>query len=175
MKDNAIGILLGLNILVTGGIGALLLTKFAPQEPAAGGLPQETITVDLSGLEKPLTKVSSDLDGLTETIQRFNTSLVQYDFLKREMDRLAIVDQTIGVRAQATAAAKTDENAEQVEETMEKLGVLSKQVKQQQETRRQTMLKLISGLEQQLAAIPQPPVKEAPEQPEAEVGDVEGE
>ncbi len=152
MNNNAVAALLGLNILITGGLGALLLTS----KNEAAKAPE--VKVDLTQLEKPLAKVGADIDQLTSTVQRFSTSYVQYDFLKREMDRLAVIDQTIGVRAQATAAAKNDENAEEADKVIGQLSNLSGQVKGQLQTRRQTMLKLISNLEKQLAQISGTPI-----------------
>lgn len=177
MKDKTVAALLALNFLGTGGLCALLLTKFQ-DIPLFGGANAVPVEVDLSGMAKPLSQVSQDLDQLTSSIQRFNTSLVQYDFLKREMDRLAALDQNIGMRAQVAASQKTDENTAEIEEVLTKLSTLSGQVKGEQQVRRQTMLKLISNLEKQLSQIAptapsmpapaaQPAAAEAPENNEA--------
>jgi len=155
MKDKTVAALLALNFLVTGGLSALLLTKFQ-NLPLIGGGDPVPVVVDISGIEQPLAKVSKDLDQLTSSIQRFNTSLVQYDFLKREMDRLAALDQNIGMRAQVAASQKTGENTEEIEEVLAKLSALSGKVKGEQQVRRQTMLKLISNLEKQLSQIAPP-------------------
>ena len=162
MKDKTIAALLALNFLITGGLSALLLTKFQ-DTPFTGGSDPVPVEVDLSGIDQPLSKVSKDLDQLTTSIQRFNTSLVQYDFLKREMDRLAALDQNIGMRAQVAASQKTDDNTKEIEDVLSKLSALSGKVKGEQQVRRQTMLKLISNLEKQLAEI-------APAQPTSQPG-----
>lgn len=155
MKDKNVTALLALNFLVTGGLSALLLTKFQ-NLPITGGSDPVPVQVDLTGIDQPLTKVSKDLDQLTSSIQRFNTSLVQYDFLKREMDRLETLDQNIGMRAQVAASQKNDKNTKEIEEVLAKLSALSGKVKGEQQVRRQTMLKLISNLEKQLAEISAP-------------------
>ena len=111
------------------------------------------INVDTSSIQEPLAELTDKVDQLNHTVQRFSTSYVQYDFLKREMDRLSVVDQTIRVRAQATAATKTEKNAEEVDKVIGNLSSRSQQVKGQLQSRRQTMLKFISGLEKELASI----------------------
>ena len=155
MNSNAIAAFLALNILITGGLGYLVVTgqQNAPDKAAMATATPAEIKIDVSSMEKPLAELTDKVDQLNQTVQRFSTSYVQYDFLKREMDRLSVVDQSIGVRAQATAASKTDKNAEEVDEVIGKLSTLSQQVKGQLQTRRQTMLKLISGLEKELASI----------------------
>ena len=182
MNNKSISILLGLNILVTGGLGTLFIIKMNNKEPVSIIVANSTLeepfnnitsevkklngmikslsssNADFTPLEKPLANMTAEVEKLNATVQRFSTSYVQYDFLKREMDRLAVVDQTIGVRAQATAASKTDENTEEVEAVIGKLSSLSQQVKGQLQTRRQTMLRLISGLEKELAGISSTPL-----------------
>ena len=171
MSNNAIAAFLALNILITGGLGYLVVKgqQKAPEKAAMAQATPAEIKVDISSMEKPLAELTDKVDQLNQTVQRFSTSYVQYDFLKREMDRLSVVDQSIGVRAQATAASKTDKNAKEVDEVVGKLSALSQQVKGQLQTRRQIMLKLISGLEKELASIsgtplptPKPPVAPAP-------------
>lgn len=155
MNSNAIAAFLALNILITGGLGYLVISgqKQDPvAEKSAAPTPAE-IKIDVSAMEAPLAQLTDKVDQLNQTVQRFSTSYVQYDFLKREMDRLSVADQSIGVRAQATAATKNDKNAKEVDEVIGKLSNLSQQVKGQLQTRRQTMLKLISGLENELASI----------------------
>ena len=70
MKDKNVTALLALNFLVTGGLSALLLTKFQ-NLPITGGSDPVPVQVDLTGIDQPLTKVSKDLDQLTSSIQRF--------------------------------------------------------------------------------------------------------
>tara|TARA_B100001057_G_scaffold86918_1_gene82825 strand:- start:11335 stop:11931 length:597 start_codon:yes stop_codon:yes gene_type:complete len=159
MNNNIFAPFMALNILLTGGLCYFVVTNQEKNPGNAAG--RAEIKVDISAFQKPLTELTDKVDQLNKTVQRFSTSYVQYDFLKREMDRLSVVDQNIGVRAQATAASKTDKNAKEVDEVISKLSNLSQQVKGQLQTRRQTMLKLISGLENELASIsaPRPPVK----------------
>lgn len=161
MNSNILAPFIALNILLTGGLCYFVVTN---QEKNPGNAADTAeIKVDISAFQKPLTELTEKVDQLNKTVQRFSTSYVQYDFLKREMDRLSVVDQNIGVRAQATAASKTDKNAKQVDEAISQLSNLSQQVKGQLQTRRQTMLKLISGLEKELASISAPrPLVEKP-------------
>jgi hypothetical protein len=169
MRDKTVAALLALNFLVTGGLSALLLMNFQ-KISLTGESDPVPVQVDLSGIDQPLSKVSRDLDQLTSSIQRFNTSLVQYDFLKREMDRLAALDQNIGMRAQVAASQKTDENTKEIEDVLAKLSALSGKVKGEQQVRRQTMLNLISNLEKQLAEISTPaPASTQPLPPPAPV------
>lgn len=151
MNNNAIAAFLALNILITGALGYLVFTDQEKLPEKAANVSE--FKVDISSMQKPLTELTDKVDQINQTVQRFSTSYVQYDFLKREMDRLSIVDQNIGVRAQATAASKTDKNEKEADEVINKLSNLSQQVKGQLQTRRQTMLKLISGLEKELASI----------------------
>ena len=151
MNSNAIAAFLALNILITGGLGYLVV--IGQQKLTQKGSNSPEINVDTSSIQEPLAELTDKVDQLNHTVQRFSTSYVQYEFLKREMDRLSVVDQTIGVRAQATAATKTEKNAEEVDKVIGNLSSLSQQVKGQLQSRRQTMLKLISGLEKELASI----------------------
>ncbi|MDA7536060.1 hypothetical protein N8528_03755 [Akkermansiaceae bacterium] len=156
MNNTAIIVLLVLNMIGTSILGTILVV--GQKRPAPSESTQVLTQVDLSPLEEPLIAVSTEVEQLNATVQRFSTSYVQYDFLKRELDHLSVVDQTIGAQTQATAASKNDKNAKEVEEMIGKLGNLSQQVKGQLQTRRQTMLRLISGLEKELADISSTPL-----------------
>jgi len=104
-------------------------------------------------LVSELSEINGNLSELTETVQRLNTSVIQYDFLKGQLEALSATDRNIVLRAQATNNAKNEENKENVEKIIAQLTNLSKQVKGAQKDRNATMLKLINGLERQLAAI----------------------
>ncbi|MFT7172405.1 MAG: hypothetical protein ACI9NQ_000616 [Paracoccaceae bacterium] len=166
MNNQVTSFLLVLNLIGITVLGAFLNLQYQKQQdshiPVA---PESSTTLELSSLAQPLANITSEIEKLNATVQRFSTSSVQYDFLKREMDHLAVVDQTIGVQTQATVASKTEKNAEQVDEAIGKLSNLSQHVKSQLQTRRKTMLQLISGLEKELAEISSPPSeKKAPVQ-----------
>lgn len=148
MKEHTVSILLVLNILVTAGLGGWIGTSLSKGSSLGGGA---AVQLDLAS--EPLESFGSDVRELTTVIQRFNTSLIQYDFLKQEMARLNVVDRTIGARAQAAAAAKTDENQEATNKALLELDKLAKRVQGEQNSRRQTMIQLISGLEKQLAGL----------------------
>lgn len=152
MKQTGIILLVCLNLIGTAIFGTLL---FQNQSISQNSAPQPDVPaeIDLEALEKPLAQITTEISKLNETVQRFSTSSVQYDFLKREMDQLAVIDQTIGAQAQATLAAKTEENAEAIDADVAKLSKLSQQVKGQLQARRKTMLQLIAGLEKELAEL----------------------
>lgn len=152
MNQTATILLLCLNFIST----AVLATLFFKSQEAVQNVvleKTEAAPIDLSALQKPITEVGSEIAKLNEIVQRFSTSSVQYDFLKREMDQLAVIDQTIGAQAQATAASRTEKNTDEVDVSVAKLGKLSEQVKGQLQGRRKTMLTLISSLEKELTKL----------------------
>jgi len=161
MKYNII--LLIANFALTLVIGGYLLYQSGASKNAPNDTSSEpiTVTIDNHELAPQIEAFNENLDNLSSTIHRFNTSLIQYDFLKEEMSRLAEVDRTIGLRAQATSNAKknteVEEELKQADDMIQKLSKLSQQVKGQHNARRQTMLKLITGLERELqqASLPE--------------------
>ena len=152
MKQNGLILLVCLNLIGTAILGTL---SFQNQSASQNSAPQPNIPseIDLQALERPIAQITAEISKLNETVQRFSTSSVQYDFLKREMDQLGVIDQTIGAQAQATLAAKTEENGEAIDANVAKLSKLSQQVKDQLQARRKTMLQLIAGLEKELAEL----------------------
>lgn len=161
MQQSLVPILLAVNLAVSAAIATFVFSRPAPQSEAETKVVQAeapTVNVDFTSLKEPVENLNANLDQLTSTIQRFNTSLIQYDYLKGEMDRLGGLDRTIGLRAQAALAQATEENAEDTKAAIAKLQELSAQVQGEQQARRQTMLQLISGLERQLANLSGSPV-----------------
>ena len=154
MNNQVISFFLLLNFIGICVLGAFLTLQHQKNQGAyLSGSSDLSVNAELSLVQQPLANITSEIEKLNATVQRFSTSSVQYDFLKREMDHLSVVDQTIGVQTQATAASKTEKNAAQVDEAIGKLSNLSQHVKSQLQTRRKTMLQLISGLEKELAEI----------------------
>ncbi len=155
MNQTTLILLLCLNFIATAVLGTLVF-KNQQSFQTQTSLPERAAHADLSSLQTPITKAAAEIAKLNETVQRFSTSSVQYDFLKREMDQLAIIDQTVAAQAQATAATKTEKNAAEIDAAIEKLGKLSQQIKGQLQGRRKTMLQLISSLEKELAELSGP-------------------
>lgn len=156
MNQTATTTLLILNVACTAALGGWLLnrkpeqaTKANPPSSASG----PAVTVDFAMLQKPIEDLDGRLASLTTTLQRFNTSLIQYDFLDKELDSLVTLERGLAVRAQAIATKKTKENEKDTEAAMGQLKELSTKVQQERVARRQTMLLLISGLEKQLAGL----------------------
>ena len=131
MKDNIVPILIALNILVTAAIGGWIATS----------------------LTKGADSFGSDVDELAIGFQRMNTSLLQYDFIKEEMQRLKEENLAVGARAKALRAGKNETNQEAVDKALMDLGEYSKRVQGAQVAHRQTLINLIGGLEKQLAGL----------------------
>lgn len=166
MNQNVIATLLFLNIAATAGIGGWIATKSAGANSTGN---------DLGSLHEPIENLSKDVHALNTTVQRMNTSLVQYDFLEKELEGLGNLERGLTVRAQAVVAAKTPENATKSDEAVKQIGEVLKKVTAERTARRQTMLQLIAGLERQLAGltgaptvsdkVPAEPPATAPESP----------
>ena len=144
--------------LLISGFFYLLFTRETPQP--------STSTPNNSELVAELAAVNKNLTSLTETVQRFNTSMIQYDFLKGQLSSLSETDRQINIKAQATNNAKTDENKEEVGKVITQLSELSKQIKGAQKDRNETMLKLINSLERKLEATKLEEIPATPAAPE---------
>ncbi|MDA7670341.1 hypothetical protein N8587_03425, partial [Akkermansiaceae bacterium] len=77
MNSNAIAAFLALNILITGGLGYLVVT--GQQKLTQKGSNSPEINVDTSSIQEPLAELTDKVDQLNHTVQRFSTSYVQYD------------------------------------------------------------------------------------------------
>ncbi|MDB6077319.1 MAG: hypothetical protein JWO82_1066 [Akkermansiaceae bacterium] len=144
MNQNVIGTLLFLNIAATAGIGGWMVSKSSSAKSPG---------MDIAPLREPIENLSKDVHALNATVQRMNTSLVQYDFLEKEQERLGNLERGLTVRAQAVAAAKTPENATKSDEAVKQIGEVLKKVTAEHAALRQTTLQLIAGLERQLAGL----------------------
>ena len=120
--------------------------------------PATAIEVDLSPLIQPIESLETSFSRYAETLQRFNTSLVQYDFLQKEIQRIANLDQLVGNQLNIELQAKeqlgedADESAsESADETIGQIREFQTQVQTELEQRRQMLFQLIAGLEEQLA------------------------
>ena len=124
-----------------------------PATPTAES-PVASVQLDLTPLLAPIESLDESLSGFTETLQRFNTTLVQYDFLQKEIERMANLDQIIANRLNLELQNKEQlgEAADAtVDETIDQITQFQQQVQQELEQRRQMMMQLIAGLEQELA------------------------
>ena len=116
--------------------------------------PAQAAEINLDPLLEPITSLDDSLTRFSGTLQRFNTTLVQYDFLQKEIQRMANLDQLIGNQLNLELQNKEQrgEDADpSVDETIGQIRELQGQVQQELEQRRQMMLQLIAGLEQELA------------------------
>ena len=112
MNNQVISFFLLLNFIGICVLGAFLTLQHQKNQGAyLSGSSDLSVNAELSSFQQPLANITSEIEKLNATVQRFSTSSVQYDFLKREMDHLSVVDQTIGVQTQATAASKNKEAA----------------------------------------------------------------
>ncbi len=121
-------------------------------EPVAA--PAPTVELDLVPLIGPIQSLEESLVGYTETLQRFNTSLVQYDFLQKEIQRMANLDQVVGnqLNLELQAQAELGEEADEaIEQTIGQMREFQTQLQAELEQRRQMLFQLIAGLEEQLA------------------------
>jgi hypothetical protein len=137
-------------------------------ETASGGSPEASsaLQVDLEPLAKPMETLDRSLAKFSATLQRFNTSIVQYDFLQKEMERLARLDQALGMRLNLETAKQAEAGDEPDEELAAVIGQIRQiqaQVQQESTRRRETMLQLIAGLERELvtSGIDEQAVREA--------------
>jgi len=115
----------------------------------------QSAEVDLAPLLKPIESLEEALDRFAVNLQRFNTTIVQYDFLQKDIDRLSGFDQAVSLRLNQERANKEqlgDEAGKEIDELIGQIEELKGQVEKEIEQRRQMLMQLIAGLEQNLAA-----------------------
>lgn len=113
------------------------------------------VKVDLEPLAKPIASLEESIGGLTHNFNRLNTSLIQYDFLQKDIARLSELDQAVAVRLnqELTNKAQAGENpTTEIDEVIGQIQQFKEQVQKELEQRRQMLMQLISNLEQNLAA-----------------------
>lgn len=101
---------------------------------------------------EPVTKLNDNIDNLSATMQRFNTSLVQYDFLQKEMERLTALEKALRLRAQVIGSRRTAENEEETKKNLAQASRLLRQVQSEYLRHRGNLMRLIAGLERELAS-----------------------
>ena len=127
--------------------------KPAAPAPAGPAAPATTAALDLDPLLEPIASLEESLGRSTETLQRFNTTLIQYNFLQKEIERLANIDQLAGNQLNLELQNKEqlgEEAGEAADERITQLREFQEQVQTEFEQRRQMMLQLIAGLEAEL-------------------------
>jgi vacuolar-type H+-ATPase subunit I/STV1 len=105
-----------------------------------------------TAIESTLQQVEKSLKEQTEATARLNTTLVQYDFLQKELERLGRLDIALAARANAVSAAEKTGSATDAAATLEKIKKVQTQLQAEIQNRKETLIKLIAGLEKNLAA-----------------------
>jgi len=129
-----------------------------PNQQAAAAAPNAaptSVAVDLDPLLKPVESLEEALDRFSVTLQRFNTTIVQYDFLQKDIERLVGLEQAVAVRMNQEEQNKArlgEEAGEEIDRVIDEIKQFQEQVQKELEQRRQMMMQLISGLEQNLAS-----------------------
>jgi hypothetical protein len=141
-------ILVGSNLALAAAV-SLHVLKSAP--PA---IERTKVTPSPASVPEPLLKPIETLDQsvnrLTLTLQRFNTSSLQYEYLQKEIERLAHLDQTLAKRINLEEDKSSKEKTAEAEKGLKQLQVLQDQVQQELKRRRESVVRLIEGLERQL-------------------------
>jgi hypothetical protein len=120
--------------------------------------PSPASAVDLEPLLEPISSLEDSLGRFAGTLQRFNTTLVQYDFLQKDIERIGNLDQAVANRLNQEiynqsqlGADATEETKKSLEQTITQIKEFQGQVQKELEQRRQMLMQLIAGLEQELA------------------------
>ncbi len=145
MNNTPLIVLLAINLAATAGLAGWMLNRPQPEPPPPSAAP----ALDSA----PFESIATELHSLNTTLQRLNTSTIQYQFLDKELDGLANLERALAVRAQTQAAARTDDNAADIDRALGQIREISAKVNEERKTRRQLMLQLIAGLERQLAGL----------------------
>ncbi len=152
MNQTAVSILVASNVLLAAAVTFQAFKTQPPLAPAAVIEPPPPPSLDLTPLLKPVETLDQSLGQFSSTLQRFNTTIVQYDFLQKEIERLGRLDQALAVRVNIEAAKPESEQTEESTQALDQLRQLHAQVQKETERRRQTMIQLIGGLEKELAS-----------------------
>ncbi len=147
MNNTPLIVLLAINLAATAGLAGWMLNRPQPEPP-----PPSAATAPVLD-PAPFETIATELHSLNTTLQRLNTSTVQYQFLDKELESLANLERALAVRAQTQAAARTEDNAADIDRALEQIREISAKVTEERKTRRQLMLQLIAGLERQLAGL----------------------
>lgn len=141
-------ILVGSNLVLAAAV-SLHVLKSAPTAIGAAKVTPPSGSVPES-LLKPIETLDQSVNRLTLTLQRFNTSSLQYEYLQKEIERLAHLDQTLAKRINLEEEKPSKEKTVETEKGLKQLQVLQDQVQQELKRRRESVVRLIEGLERQL-------------------------
>lgn len=124
----------------------------SPEKQAAVATP--SVQVDLEPLLGPIESLEDALARFSVTLQRFNTTIVQYDFLQKDIERLVGLEQAVAMRMnqeQQNKAQLGEEAGEEINELIGQITQFQEQIQKELGQRREMMMQLIAGLEQNLA------------------------
>ncbi len=149
-------ILVASNLIIAIAICYYVFVRSSREAPpaTASAAPAASVEINLDPLVAPIESLEKSLASYAETLQRFNTSLVQYDFLQKEIQRLANLDQLVAnqLNIELQASEQLDEEAAAAaDETIGQIREFQTQVQSDLEQRRQMIFQLIAGLEEQLS------------------------
>lgn len=151
-------LLAGSNLLLAAAVSYHVFFRAPGPAPVVAVPPQSPPALDLQPLLKPVETLDESLAKFSSTLQRFNTTVVQYDFLQKEIERLGRLDQALGMRLNLEINKKAElgektpqEEVENQDKLVEQIREIQTKVQKESERRRETMLQLIAGLERELA------------------------
>ena len=120
--------------------------------PLPAAPPVAPMILDVLPLQKPLETLDQSVNRLTLTLQRFNTTAMQYEYLQAEVERLTRLDQTLATRINELQKSPARAKTAELEKALKQLKTLQEQVQAEMKRRRETLGQLIDGLERQLDA-----------------------
>jgi len=151
--------LLSLSTLILAIAVAVYVFGRGPQPAGETPGPEAGAPLDLEPLLEPIASLEDSLGRFASTLQRFNTTLVQYDFLQKDIERIGNLDQAVAARLNqelfnhSQLGEDVDEEAKKsIEETITQIQEFQQQIQKELEQRRQMLMQLIAGLEQELAS-----------------------
>lgn len=125
-----------------------------PQIIAPNPLPAATaVALDVRPLQQPLEVLDQSVNRLTLTIQRFNTTSLQYEYLQSEIERLTRLDQTLATRLNEAQKNSPKVKTAEFENSLKQLKVIQDQVQEETKRRRESIVLLVGGLERQRDAL----------------------
>jgi len=147
-------LLVGSNLALAGAVWFIAFRPpaFSPQATGSSGEPSPPgqPPVGVSGPATPdfdAEALRKSIATLTLTMQGFNTTLVQYDYLQREIARLREVDELLGQRLREIHATHKTQPSDQTRQTMETILNNQTQIRGQIDKRRGDLQKLLTQLE----------------------------
>lgn len=141
-------ILVGSNLALAAAVSFHVM-KSAPPVIEAAKVTQPSASVH-EPFMKPIEALDQSVNRLTLTVQRFNTTALQYEYLQKEIERLAHLDQTLAKRINLEDDKPSKEKTAETEKGLKQLQVLQDQVQQELKRRRESVVRLVEGLERQL-------------------------